>query len=1514
MADLAISTMGRTVGSTDREPRTRRKMTDTEKAEAKNRRQRERTTKKGMQQGILAFLNNGAASEKHARATNPATNEPQGTVNLANPDHSTGNNSGNNSAKTPEETERDEVYIAPVGLARGEFFADESDCDDSNNDSIEEGIFADDDLEDEINNEETTAGPMREYLKAVHNRLQVELNGRQGQLVDPWLLRFLKSNDWTIMTTQAKFICCKLGLSFGEPAYYRKIIIWLPDIRFQENPPCPNGCGQQSCHFHCWRENHYGRLIVDFYGHYFVISRRYICMNCKSEADQANKMNQKVEELSQKAQENGVTIDIQQRLEVPSYTFMAWNMRSVELLPDGLGDYFPAFLTYKAGVDLSVIDFMRPLFSIGIRAEQFRDLMLELATKRHHREWKKREQIIARRKRQGSVDQVGNSTMFGQFGDKYTYGGYVPSANYFGFVFKRYMKSIKPHLDTEVKKRGARFLRWDVSYKEAKKLCRYRGASVFKGLVTATNELGEMRMQFHVVTDGHDQMVNALAEFRNTVLQYGQEMPQITFTDKPSDDYAFFRTHLNSLVESEDSVNAKYSKTLNFPTGIPSCEIDLDELQYLEHADEIDTVIFSMIKHLKENRNSCCQVLGLDEEHEYGSKIEYPPNGRDKIGVLQLAYEHSPGNFRAIVIKCYHFDKLPNSLLELFQDSDFSYTGSRVKGDIARIGEDFACTNITAMMQFHELAHMAKDRGVIDDARTGLKKLVLLTLNEDMSKDDSVRSSKWSREKLTDEQKMYAALDAIKSLEVYKRLSGMVCYSNRLTSAEATNGAKVDIIAPRGKVGSEGMGVIAAVGTVVDGNVADLPQELQIRKVSMRHPTRIVEISKVFAPSLIIPGYKIDVERAGTSTGSKSQKKKRQNVVLGDFKLNLPFRLELPLTMLKHHNPSVDQRLSIPMPRVEANRGGAVSEKNPPIWSLRRESEDDGMLKESESFAAELTTTEMAEIRLCMAVAEEQRAESDLGGKLDAPPSRIVDIFHSVLGDPWHYIDRPDVPVNHEIKKSYYVAFTEAWFAWNPTYLERVKTAMRQSGISDDEITAKMYYNIDFFVACCPRVVLPPSKLYWRVRAVFATYGIKVDSKSKKPLFNDRAWKKANNILKEILKGYASDPPGVPMYIERVDRNGDTKQNKYGLPLFFCLRGTGLTEAVHKQMLQSIGSSSMGIEMSDCVHLEHRHRYNHRVAERKRPCFPLIGHYDTWLVDAIQILVEHNHNVLVYATWSNGQDWAETPETFGTIPLQMGELTNAIRALTIAPTLTPEQKYLAAQQGVPVPFTPLVYREEKALFRKLVLENQEYLKDMDALALRFVKGVDGKKIFPKLAVYLRNYRETYLQNCHRENAVKGIDAEVRRLKEFNKQTSPETAFDLPTDNDDDHDHSPDNGVADNNDRNDAAAEMPCEPHWPEPIQAPPLPLAPRVNTNVPIAARPASIVGGMQIGLVAPTASKRKRGERGKDKNQRKEKSCKRCKKWNGNNAYQCNGKISRWGGAKACQYFEEDGTEKAEH
>ena len=46
--------------------------------------------------------------------------------------------------------------------------------------------------------------------------------------------------------------------------------------------------------------------------------------------------------------------------------------------------------------------------------------------------------------------------------------------------------------------------------------------------------------------------------------------------------------------------------------------------------------------------------------------------------------------------------------------------------------------------------------------------------------------------------------------------------------------------------------------------------------------------------------------------------------------------------------------------------------------------------------------------------------------KLEDPPPTITGSFSNILGDSFHFMDRPKFPVHHEYKKSYFVALREA--------------------------------------------------------------------------------------------------------------------------------------------------------------------------------------------------------------------------------------------------------------------------------------------------------------------------------------------------------------------------------------------------------------------------------------------------------------------------------------------------------
>jgi hypothetical protein len=93
-----------------------------------------------------------------------------------------------------------------------------------------------------------------------------------------------------------------------------------------------------------------------------------------------------------------------------------------------------------------------------------------------------------------------------------------------------------PAVCSEAKKRGATMLKWDVSHKEPKLLHKFHGHPPCEGCVTAANELGEIRIQFHTVTDGHGQFDAPLEAFLDKETKHGRKLPEHVATDNPEAD------------------------------------------------------------------------------------------------------------------------------------------------------------------------------------------------------------------------------------------------------------------------------------------------------------------------------------------------------------------------------------------------------------------------------------------------------------------------------------------------------------------------------------------------------------------------------------------------------------------------------------------------------------------------------------------------------------------------------------------------------------------------------------------------------------------------------------------------------------------------------------------------------------------------------------------------------------------------------------------------------------------
>ncbi len=145
----------------------------------------------------------------------------------------------------------------------------------SQQDFLSENIDAELDDDRDFDIIDTTNGTMAIFLMAVHRELREQVRGRA--ITEPWLLDMLKAPgaDWWLRAGQARVVCKKLNLPNDEPAYYRYIYVWLPDVRWvsEAMPPCVVCKTAEEVSPHDFQASHFGRRVYALTTNYFITSQ-----------------------------------------------------------------------------------------------------------------------------------------------------------------------------------------------------------------------------------------------------------------------------------------------------------------------------------------------------------------------------------------------------------------------------------------------------------------------------------------------------------------------------------------------------------------------------------------------------------------------------------------------------------------------------------------------------------------------------------------------------------------------------------------------------------------------------------------------------------------------------------------------------------------------------------------------------------------------------------------------------------------------------------------------------------------------------------------------------------------------------------------------------------------------------------------------------------------------------------------------------------------------------------------
>ncbi|KAL6304628.1 hypothetical protein BKA93DRAFT_718075, partial [Sparassis latifolia] len=285
----------------------------------------------------------------------------------------------------------------------------------------------------------------------------------------------------------------------------------------------------------------------------------------------------------------------------------------------------------RSGISLRVFGILRSCFQNGMGAKQFSDALrvqhlchydnLHL----QYLQFLQGRRIIAEWPR----DQI--FLPFLPFDDTSLDGfhGFVPSSQWLRDMYDQFMEEHASEINQHTAMLSGEICTIDHSHKITKHVLKANGVQLWCGLLTVTNEKGEIRVCDLVATKSHSQFELALTRMRQSLDTYGHCQPTLFYTDNMSDKQ-FLKTSFPSLQENIVAVE-KYAhlEQLVVPTGV--------SIFVKESSLAIDQAIFTIIDQVNENNPI---TVGFDAEWNVDLSQAVQCEGHARTAVIQIAFEN----------------------------------------------------------------------------------------------------------------------------------------------------------------------------------------------------------------------------------------------------------------------------------------------------------------------------------------------------------------------------------------------------------------------------------------------------------------------------------------------------------------------------------------------------------------------------------------------------------------------------------------------------------------------------------------------------------------------------------------------------------------------------------------------------------------------------------------------------------------------------------------------------------
>ncbi|EKM74042.1 hypothetical protein AGABI1DRAFT_16655, partial [Agaricus bisporus var. burnettii JB137-S8] len=380
---------------------------------------------------------------------------------------------------------------------------------DGDDDGLGDGLGeGDDEDEDEDNADDDVEGqstsqplrPLPPWLMNAFNERVKEASNRNADGVprlysDRQTFWFQEKATYFILENTSHVLPMQL--------YNPRFFLWDPQALYK-SLPCPN----------CARPLHRSQIIprprrcVDFHSTFYLIGYRYRCRSCCNP-----------------------------RTGKQSVTFRSWDSRIIHRLPAHLAAEFPCRLTHRSALAESVLTWMRSCFQNGMGSKQFSDALRVQHVLAYDDLHLRYLEFLARR--QFTLgDLLGRKyETFLPFDDRSPKGrhGFVPSSPWLRDVYDEFIENHQHEINQQTAMLPANICSIDHSHNITKHIARVDGEQVFTGLLTVTNDLGQIRTCNLVATKSHSQFESALFQMRRSLDTYGHDQPQIFYTDNISD-------------------------------------------------------------------------------------------------------------------------------------------------------------------------------------------------------------------------------------------------------------------------------------------------------------------------------------------------------------------------------------------------------------------------------------------------------------------------------------------------------------------------------------------------------------------------------------------------------------------------------------------------------------------------------------------------------------------------------------------------------------------------------------------------------------------------------------------------------------------------------------------------------------------------------------------------------------------------------------------------------------------